>query len=245
MEMERYEVLKWEIDDKKLKEWRCLDEKIPRNEAGDCAINTLSFFGLLDRETAELVASQKNSAYAAAQTPGERLFLGTPTYEVTDHLFNISDLADSYIKKNFKFFFFPLDREHVSFYLKDKIPRGYGTLINLYRPDPKGGHTLIFAVDLRGESIFLDPQQMQTFVGEESINKMLQDQEYNRFALLYASAKNPHNRTEVRYSVRKPKSDEPPSKKQRTAGAKKRKTKRKNFSKKTKKNYRRKYYKRN
>jgi hypothetical protein len=205
--MEKYELLTWRITDEKLDKWTCLDPNYPRDKAYDCTINVLTFFDLLDRGSSETIAAYKN----IESNKPNAFTKGTSTIEVTDYLYQV---LTTDIKRDYRFFQFPFNSDSEAF-LREKIPRGHGTLI-LLRSDKPVGHDIIAAIDDSGVLVFLDPQQQKGYYGNESIKEMILTNRYTHFFLLFSSLKRAHLLSESNLSVRKKKNYQP-TKRQRTS----------------------------
>ena len=177
----RYKLIKWKLDLKQLIKWRCLDETFPRERAADCAINSLRFFNLLDRETAEKIAKQKNLRRVGTDRDEiMSLFLDIASPKIKNNSVKEStyDINDRTMKK-----------------LTEELSPNFATIIAVYQLTNEGkwvnGHSLIAAVH-DSNLVFIDPQQMIAYLTTESVANMIK--KYTHFSVYFELSKKAHKK---------------------------------------------------
>lgn len=208
-ELRGYELTKWKITDKDLEDWKCLHPSFPRHKATDCTINTLHFLKVLNRFDAEIKAQHKNTNQNLATE-----------MDILNELFDKLKIERV---KSYRPFSFEINKESENFLLSNLRP-GEATLINMYRPIPEPGHTIVVAVTHSGQLVFLDPQQSIPYLTNEEIRKMIKDQRYVKFSLIFKSKRHYHTRKETELKLRKNSSERENPKKRRKLNSRTRKS---------------------
>ena len=177
-------LMKWKIEQSDLDKWTRLDQHCTKSNAVDCAINTSAFLNILDRDTAEKLAREKN-------------ILHNPTYgSELMQLFYNEYVRNTRRNPNTIMKEIPLDHQLLNPLIQMLGPN-HGTMINFNRHNSIG-HSMIAAVSKDNQLVLIDPQQMELFVGNETIVPFLVREKFVSFSLYFITReKRVRNETEI------------------------------------------------
>jgi hypothetical protein len=192
---EDYVINKWKITDEQMRNWTRLSKDCPKDRATDCVINVGTFFDLIDRPTAEIIAQELNSRRMGTHV--ERFI---PAMEM-------QILRDQRIKTQHVNIRFQPD-DDIFTEIRKSIGRNHATILELIRKSGKPGllgHAVILAVSDNGEGIIIDPQQ-QVFYRGPDIYDYLRKEGIVTFGIYARNkrAKRPFKETETQVKKKTP-----------------------------------------
>jgi hypothetical protein len=168
----RIKLLKWKISDKNLKEWTRLNKDVPKHEAYDCVINSLTILGVLDREIAE-----KLSVDATQQ----RGISDKTTLDILNNYFEKTTLQRLQLNT-----FDTTSREGIKFILNALGQNEY--TIALFRRAKKVGHAVIIS---KKDNMLIvhDPQQERIHCETTDLDFWINKNEFIMLSFIYSTKK--------------------------------------------------------
>ena len=262
MDMGEWKLKTWKINPSKLQNWKRLDPTFPKEKATDCVINSLAFLGILEvlysDKDVELFAEFQNrkdgiiNEKDILRTIYDKLHLvKREKYElacVKDLVF--MDTKDKYtlVRNTASLCFRPcvymfgfLNNLH------SQINNGEFTILNLHRE--VGGHSVVmgkmndnlYIIDPQQETVYKEKEKMDidnnnnNCIDVRSISSLFEDYliKEKAIGLSFIVIKETSKRiTEGPINIRRPKTPEPPLKKLKLSGGKKKNGKKKKTYKK-------------
>jgi hypothetical protein len=180
-------LLQFEIKPDAIENWRCLNPHIPRHEAKDCAIQSLTFLQIIkDRKLAEYyadIAHKKGGVFLETETIPMFIYNNHP-----DNYEAIFVLHNFWGNKPFDKWYKILDK---------KLKQGHATILNAWytKNNKRGGHAFVIGKDRTNTLYAWDPQQHLFLPGYDGLHKYFSDQNYDQMAYIVKKSKKSRKRS--------------------------------------------------
>jgi hypothetical protein len=173
----RIKLLKWKISDKNLKEWTRLNKDVPKHEAYDCVINSLTILGVLEREIAEKLSVYATQLYATQQ----RAISDETTLDILNYYFEKNTLQRLQLNT-----FDTTSTEGIKFILNALGKNEY--TIALFHRAGKVGHAVIIS---KKDNMLIvhDPQQERIHCETTDLADWINKNRFNMLSFIYSTKK--------------------------------------------------------